>query len=67
MRKGVYTIEAAIWTSMLLMIFMVGIQCGLDLYSEIAEAEVSESVQEYWAVNSFYYKSLIADIIGNCD
>ena len=63
MRKGVYTIEAAVWVSMLLMLFMVAIQGGLDLYSEIVQEEVSESLQEFWAVNSFYLRNGIEGVL----
>ncbi len=65
MNKAVYTIEAAVWVSVLLFVFMVAIQGGLDLYSEIANGSVSESVQEFWAVDSFYLKEGIEGVLND--
>ena len=65
MNKAVYTIEAAVWVSMLLFIFMMAIQGGLDLYSEIVQEDISEEVQDFWAVNSFYIKNGIEGVFND--
>ncbi len=65
MNKAVYTIEAAVWVCMLLFIFMMAIQGGLDLYSEIVQEDISDEVQEFWAVNSFYIKNGIEGVFND--
>lgn len=65
MRKGVYTIEAAVWVSLLLFIFMVGILAGLHLYQETVQQEISEDVSNFWAVESFYLKNGIEGVLDD--
>ncbi len=62
MKKGVYTIEAAVWVSLLLSIFMIGILSGLHLYQEAAQQEISEDIADFQAVESFYLRNGIEGV-----
>ncbi len=65
MNRGVYTIEAAIWVSLLLFIFMAAIGTGLTLYKEATQQEVSTDVEDYWAVSAFYTKNGIEEVLDD--
>lgn len=64
MKKGSYTLEAAIWIPFLMFIYWGSIQGGLSLYQEISKQELSRNLEAFWAVDTFYLENGWKEIIN---
>lgn len=60
-RRGSYTVEAAIWVPILVIMFAVGIHIGLNLYEEIGNQKEQQIVVELWEVKDFYKNQWIGE------
>lgn len=65
LKKGSYTVEAAILIPIYLFIMVGTIQIAISLYNEIKENSEVERVQKIWAVEEFYRNELIEELLKN--
>lgn len=64
MKKGSYTIEAAILVPFLMMIMAGAVTCGVDLYTDIAKQKEQEEA-DFWAVDKFYMVQGIKEVLDD--
>lgn len=62
-QKGSYTIEAAIWIPVLLMVLSLSLEMAIDLYQEIKDATYSSKTQSLDIVQEFYNYQVLDEII----
>ena len=62
-QKGSYTVEAAIWIPVLLMVLSLSLEMAIDLYQEIKDATYSSKTQSLDIVQEFYNYQVLDEII----
>ena len=62
-QKGSYTIEAAVWVSLFLMMIAMALKTGIMLYSEVAKSGYHEKLQNIDIVQEFYNYQILEEII----
>ena len=62
-QKGSYTIEAAVWVPLLLMVVFTSLEMGLDFYQEIKNMTYSQKTQSLDIVQEFYNYQVLEEII----
>lgn len=61
--KGSFTVEAAVWIPMLIMIYATVIKTGINLYIEIREQKEQEAQKDMWLVDDFYKYQLVKEVM----
>lgn len=61
--KGSFTLEAAIWVPMLLLIYATVIKTGINLYVEVREQKECEAQKDMWMVDDFYKYQLVKEVV----
>ena len=54
MLKGSFTVEASVLVPMLLIIYVLIINTGLYMYTEIREQQEQEAQSDIWVIDDFY-------------
>lgn len=62
MRKGSYTIEAAILVPLLILVMARAVISAAELYKEI---ERQEAVADFWAVDRFYMVQGVKEVLND--
>ena len=62
-QKGSYTIEAAVWVSLLLMMIAMALKSGIFIYTEIVNKGQNEKLQKIDIVQEFYNYQILEEII----
>ena len=62
-QKGSYTIEAAVWVPLLLMVVFTSLEMGLNFYQEIKNMTYSQKTQSLDIVQEFYNYQVLEEII----
>ena len=62
-QKGSYTIEAAVWVSLFLMMITMALKGGIGIYTSIAHREGNEKLQKMDVVQEFYNYQILDEII----
>lgn len=62
-QKGSYTIEAAVWVPLFLMMIAMALKTGIMLYTEVATTGYHEKLQNMDIVQEFYNYQILEEII----
>jgi hypothetical protein len=62
-QKGSYTIEAAVWVSLLLMMIAMALKSGIFIFTEIVNQGQNEKLQKIDIVQEFYNYQILEEII----
>ena len=63
MLKGSFTVEASVLVPMLLIIYVLIINTGLYMYTEIREQQEQEAQSDIWVIDDFYKYQLMKGIL----
>lgn len=61
-QKGSYTVEAAIWVSLFLMMIAMALKTGISLYTEVVKTGYHEKLQNLDIVQEFYNYQILEEI-----
>jgi hypothetical protein len=64
MKKGSYTVEAAIVVPLLLFVFVAAMNIAINLYQEIREGQPEYFSEELWVVDTFYKWEIAGGLIN---
>jgi hypothetical protein len=62
-QKGSYTIEAAVWVSLLLMMIAMALKSEIFIFTEIVNQGQNEKLQKIDIVQEFYNYQILEEII----
>lgn len=62
-QKGSFTIEAAVWVPIFLMMIAMVLKIGIMLYTEVAKSDYHETLQNMDMVQEFYNYQILEEII----
>lgn len=62
-QKGSYTVEAAVWVSLFLMMIAIALKTGIALYTEVAKTGYNNKLQNLDTVQEFYNYQILEEII----
>ena len=65
--KGRFTIEAAVWVPVFLLVVFLALQTGLTLYQEIRETDFCEKTKKLDIVQEFYNYQILNEVIQEVD
>ena len=60
--KGSYTIEAAVWIPLLMLVVLLSLQTGIKLYQEVAYRTYSEKLKSLNIVQEFYSYQILKEL-----
>ena len=63
MLKGSFTVEASVLVPMLLIIYVLIINTGIYMYTEIREQKEQEAQADIWMVDDFYKYQLMKGML----
>jgi hypothetical protein len=63
MRKGSYTVEAAIVVPIVLFVFVKAMEMGISLYQEIRDGEPEYFQNDTWVVDTFYKQDFAGGLL----
>ena len=63
MLKGSFTVEASVLVPMLLIIYVLIINTGIYMYTEIREQKEQEAQSDIWVIDDFYKYQLMKGIL----
>ena len=61
-RKASYTIEAAIYIPIILFMMANALKIGLNFFQESRQYEVNKKLEEFSAVEEFYYYHILDEV-----
>lgn len=63
MLKGSFTVEASVLVPMLLIIYVLIINTGIYMYTEIREQKEQEAQSDIWVIDDFYKYQLMKGML----
>lgn len=63
MKKGSFTLEAAVLVPMLVMMYVLMINTGIKMYAEIREQKEQEAQAGMWMVDDFYKYQILKEVV----
>lgn len=63
LKKGSYTVEAAIFVSMLILIFMIAMKFAIGLYQEVSAGQPEYFQENLWVVDTFYEQEITGGLL----
>lgn len=63
MVKGSFTVEAAVLVPMLVMMYVLMINTGFNMYVEIREQKEQEAQLDMWMVDDFYKYQILKEVL----
>jgi hypothetical protein len=63
MKKGSYTIEAAIFVPILLFMFVAAMNTAIHLYQEIRDGQPEYYSETLWVVDTFYHWEMAGGLL----
>jgi hypothetical protein len=64
LKKGSYTVEAAIAVPILIFTFVIAMKIGISLYQEIRDGEPDYFNDDVWVVDTFYKQELAGGLLS---
>jgi hypothetical protein len=64
LKKGSYTVEAAIFVSMLILIFMIAMKFAIGLYQEVCAGQPEYFQENLWVVDTFYEQEITGGLLN---
>lgn len=61
--KGSYTIEAAVWIPLFLLVVYLALGTGIKLYREVADSALSDKTESLNIVQEFYNYQVLEEVI----
>ena len=62
-QKGSYTIEAAVWVPLMIMVLVLALKIGMSLYQEIGNQDIQQKLQRLDVVQEFYNYQVMEEIL----